>query len=140
MNTQPLPAPVAYIGHPLVAAKLAPRPGGARHLPRPRLRASLDDDAVRLVLVRAPAGFGKTTFLTEYHGWLQAQGVAVGWLTLDDGDNDVSRFLTHMLAAFQSVDPSLGLIRSDRLSGTANVAVVSSSFTPSWLPELLPKR
>ena len=127
MNTQPLPAPVAYIGHPLVAAKLAPRPGGARHLPRPRLRASLDDDAVRLVLVRAPAGFGKTTFLTEYHGWLQAQGVAVGWLTLDDGDNDVSRFLTHMLAAFQSVDPGLGLIRSDRLSGSASAVVDGST-------------
>jgi len=128
MNTQPSPAPGNYAGHGLVVAKLAPRPGGVRHLPRPRLRAALEnDDAVRLVLVRAPAGFGKTTFLAEYYRWLQTQGVGTGWLTLDDGDNDVSRFLTHTLAAFQSVDPSLGLIRSRDPSAGSTVDVEGSS-------------
>lgn len=98
----------------LVAAKLAPRPGTARYLARPRLTEALVRAVgARLVVVRAPAGFGKTTFLVEHHRWLQSRGVATAWLTLDEGDNDVSRFLAHVLAAFQSIDPTLALIASD---------------------------
>lgn len=51
----------------------------------------------RLVLVSAPAGFGKTTLLGQ---WLaNAAGVKVGWLSLDAGDNDLRRFLAHLVAA-----------------------------------------
>jgi LuxR family maltose regulon positive regulatory protein len=97
----------------LVAAKLAPRPGTARYLARPRLVDMLDRVVgAKLVVVRAPAGFGKTTFLVEYHRWLQQRGVATAWLTLDEADNDVSRFLSHVLAAFQAIDPTLALITS----------------------------
>lgn len=95
----------------LVAAKLAPRPGAARYLARPRLVEMLDRAVgAKLVVVRAPAGFGKSTFLVEYHRWLQQRGVATAWLTLDEADNDVSRFLSHVLAAFQAIDPTLALI------------------------------
>jgi LuxR family transcriptional regulator, maltose regulon positive regulatory protein len=70
-----------------------------------RLDASLDPGH-RLTLVSAPAGFGKTTLLSD---WLtdldQRQShTEVGWLSLDDGDNDLMRFLTHLLAALRSAE------------------------------------
>ena len=49
--------------------------------------------AVKLVLVRAPAGFGKTTAMVQARERLAAQGVATAWLTLERTDNDVPRFL-----------------------------------------------
>lgn len=48
---------------------------------------------VHLVLVRAPAGFGKTTAMLQCRARLDAAGVTTAWLTLDRADNDVSRFL-----------------------------------------------
>ncbi|MBN9426085.1 MAG: helix-turn-helix transcriptional regulator [Burkholderiales bacterium] len=59
--------------------------------------------AARLVLVRAPAGFGKTTALAQCRDDLQAQGVRTAWLTLDAADNDPSRFL-------QGLGEALGLL------------------------------
>lgn len=53
----------------------------------------------RAVLVHAPAGFGKTTFMTQLLARYRQQGFATIWLTLDDGDNDVSRFLSGFYTA-----------------------------------------
>jgi len=96
----------------ILAAKLAPRPSTARPLARARLEALLAPAGAtpRLVLVRAPAGFGKTTVLAQWCEALQARGTAFGWLTLDEADNDASRFIAHMVAAFQSIDPTLALV------------------------------
>jgi LuxR family maltose regulon positive regulatory protein len=69
---------------------------------RLRLTEKLNDGLYRkLTLVSAPAGFGKTTLLSE---WVQSicksdPLVAIAWLTLDDGDNDHVRFLTYFIAA-----------------------------------------
>lgn len=83
-------------------------------LARPRLSDALARGAgARLVLLRAPAGFGKTTFMVEHCASLRSNGHATAWLTLDEADNDVSRFLAHMLAAFQAIDPTLALISTD---------------------------
>ena len=49
--------------------------------------------AARMVLVRAPAGFGKTTLMSQCMARMEEQGLVTSWLTLDDADNDVSRFL-----------------------------------------------
>ncbi|WP_231973307.1 LuxR C-terminal-related transcriptional regulator [Variovorax sp. HW608] len=54
---------------------------------------------VKLVLVRAPAGFGKTTAMVQLRESLQERGVATAWLTLDRADNDVPRFLASLSAA-----------------------------------------
>ena len=48
----------------------------------------------QLVLVRAPAGFGKTTAMVQARARLEREGVATVWLTLDRADNDASRFLS----------------------------------------------
>jgi LuxR family maltose regulon positive regulatory protein len=58
-----------------------------------------------LVLVSAPAGFGKTTLVGE---WVAGCELPVAWLSLDEGDNDPARFLTYFVAALQTVTPKIG--------------------------------
>jgi LuxR family maltose regulon positive regulatory protein len=81
---------------------------------RLRLTEKLNDGLHRkLTLVSAPAGFGKTTLISE---WVQAVAksdplVAIAWLTLDDGDNDHVRFLTYFIAALNQavgIETSIG--------------------------------
>ncbi|MHB1700338.1 MAG: LuxR C-terminal-related transcriptional regulator [Acidobacteriaceae bacterium] len=57
----------------------------------------------KLVLFRAPAGFGKTTAMRQYLVHLGTTGRRVAWLTLDALDDDFRRFLTHLIAAFNLV-------------------------------------
>ncbi|QNP48537.1 LuxR C-terminal-related transcriptional regulator [Diaphorobacter aerolatus] len=52
--------------------------------------------SARVVLVRAPAGFGKSTAMMQYYRSLEAQGQSVAWLTLDSQDNDLSRFVHYL--------------------------------------------
>lgn len=76
---------------------------------RPRLLERLDaGQACKLTLVCAPAGFGKTTLVAA---WLEREDKRVAWLSLDEGDNDPVRFLTHLGAALQTagVDVDEGL-------------------------------
>jgi LuxR family maltose regulon positive regulatory protein len=58
-----------------------------------------------LTLICAPAGFGKTTLTGA---WVTTCGPPVAWLSLDEGDNDLTRFLTHLVAALQTIAPSTG--------------------------------
>ncbi|HYD10873.1 MAG TPA: hypothetical protein VEA78_12300, partial [Acidimicrobiales bacterium] len=69
-----------------------------------RLRGDAANDA-RLILVAAPAGFGKTTLLAQ---WLGRGERAVAWLALDAGDADPHRFLQHLIAAVQVAVPDAG--------------------------------
>ena len=70
---------------------------------RPRLRELLDEHPHRgLVLVCAPAGYGKTVLLAE---WARRDGRDVVWLSLDAADNDPIRFWRHLLAAVDQVRP-----------------------------------
>jgi ATP/maltotriose-dependent transcriptional regulator MalT len=82
-----------------------PRPP-TRLVHRARLLARLSQGLSQpLILVCAPAGFGKTTLVAE---WLSDGGLPAAWLSLDEEDNDPQRFLSALLAAFQTCDPSLG--------------------------------
>jgi LuxR family maltose regulon positive regulatory protein len=79
---------------------------------RPRLSERLDwGTAPKLVLVSAPAGFGKTTLLTE---WLAARppaladGQLAAWLSLDQGDNDPASFWAYVIAALRTVASGVG--------------------------------
>jgi LuxR family maltose regulon positive regulatory protein len=62
----------------------------------------------RLVLVSAPAGFGKTTLLTQWLSQTRTSQRRVAWLALDRGDADPALFLTHLVAAIQTVEPDVG--------------------------------
>jgi LuxR family maltose regulon positive regulatory protein len=61
----------------------------------------------RLVLVSAPAGFGKTTLVVQ---WLAPAGPSprVAWLSLDAEDSELRRFVTHLVAAIQTSSPRVG--------------------------------
>ena len=81
-------------------------------VPRSRLSERLDRGAAaRLMLVSAPAGFGKTTLLAE---WLAqapaatADGPSAAWLSLDRGDNDPTSFWTYLISALRTVAPGVG--------------------------------
>jgi LuxR family maltose regulon positive regulatory protein len=81
----------------ILETKLSPPAFVATQVPRAALGEGAAAAAVKLVLVRAPAGFGKTTAMAQMRERMEAQGIATAWLTLDRADNDVSRFL-HCLA------------------------------------------
>jgi ATP/maltotriose-dependent transcriptional regulator MalT len=84
---------------------------GARRglVPRPRLSERLDRGAAsKLVLVSAPAGFGKTTLLTEWLAAGPAGQRAAAWLSLDRGDNDPVSFWTYVIAALRTAAPGVG--------------------------------
>jgi len=88
----------------LLAAKLNPPTPGSAQVPREAVWEQVGQAAnARVVLVRAPAGFGKTTALLQSRERLQARGVSVGWLTLDAADNDPSRFLACLAQAIDEM-------------------------------------
>jgi LuxR family transcriptional regulator, maltose regulon positive regulatory protein len=89
----------------LLATKLhVPRPP-AGLVARPRLAEALaDGGAGALVLVSAPAGFGKTAFLAD---WVRGDSRPAGWLSLDAGDNDPARFWRHVTAALDRECPGI---------------------------------
>jgi LuxR family maltose regulon positive regulatory protein len=73
----------------------------------------------KLTLIAAPAGFGKTTLLSE---WIPQSPRCVTWLSLDDGDNDPARFWAYFFASVQSLSAQLG--------GNA-LALLQSSTAPN---------
>src|SRR5580698_157017 len=90
----------------LLATKLhvpRPRPG---FVPRPRLAGALDEGlALRLILVCAPAGSGKTALLAD---WAPSGNRPVAWLSLEAADNDPVRFWRHTVAALDRARPGIG--------------------------------
>jgi len=98
---------------PLLTTKLYVPPVQPGLVSRSRLVERLDaglgqrpeiDFTRKLTLVAAPAVFGKTTLLSE---WAHSCDHPVAWLSLDDGDNDLARFLNYVVAALKSVDVDL---------------------------------
>jgi LuxR family maltose regulon positive regulatory protein len=59
----------------------------------------------KLTLISAPAGFGKTTLISE---WIAANERPTAWLSLDEGDNDPIRFFTYFVAAIQTIAANVG--------------------------------
>ncbi len=95
---------------PLLTTKLYIPPPRSQLVSRPRLLRKLDADLhgnQRLILLSAPAGFGKTTLLSE---WIAAYAdqPRFAWVSLDEHDNDRDRFFSYFIAALQTVDDSLG--------------------------------
>ncbi|TFD62593.1 helix-turn-helix transcriptional regulator [Cryobacterium suzukii] len=84
-----------------------------RAVPRPRLVDQLAEGLYsgrKLTLVSAPAGFGKSTLLSEWiaDAQLGDPQLRVGWLSLDASDNDPARFFSYLLSAVQRADPAIG--------------------------------
>ncbi|HEX6551571.1 MAG TPA: LuxR C-terminal-related transcriptional regulator [Ktedonobacteraceae bacterium] len=94
--------------HPLLATKLhVPRPR-ARLVSRAHLVERLQQGMARqlkLTLISAPAGFGKTTLLAQ---WFAENGLPAAWLSLEAEDNDPTRFLSYLIAALRTLDTQFG--------------------------------
>ncbi len=103
MPSQVAALPVNVTPSFIVQAKLH-RPRAANGLaPLLRIQQQLAHDLDRpFTLISAPAGFGKTTLLSE---WLRAAPRPNAWLTLDEHDRDLVTFLTYLLAAIHTLFP-----------------------------------
>lgn len=101
-----------------LSTKLHVPPVRLNLMPRPRLFYRLvPTTANRLVLVSAPAGYGKTTLVSS---WLAQNNCPAGWLSLDESDNDPVRFLQYLIRA---LEPSI---------------VVGEAQSPGMLQEMRP--
>jgi LuxR family maltose regulon positive regulatory protein len=83
--------------------KVAPPVSSRYEVPRLAILQRIRESQCSIVVVRAPAGFGKTTLMTQLRADAQARGEAIVWLGLDEGDNDVARFLAGFAAAMEGV-------------------------------------
>src|SRR5918995_4214626 len=91
---------------PILATKLYIPPPQPRVVLRPRLVGRLNEALHRkLTLISAPAGFGKTTLLSE---WGAACERPAAWLSLDEVENDPTRFLAYLVAALRTIAPNIG--------------------------------
>jgi LuxR family maltose regulon positive regulatory protein len=103
--------------YPILQTKLYIPPTRPELVSRPRLIERLNAGlttrgafARALTLICAPAGFGKTTLVSA---WIQDLGrtippVAIAWLSLDESDNDPTRFLAYLIAALQTTEAGIG--------------------------------
>ena len=91
----------------------APRAG---LLPRAGLQSLLQSSLqAKLCLVTAPAGSGKTTLLAQWR--TVAGGGRVAWVSLEEADNDPTRFWSYLVAALRTVEPGVGTVALEALGG-----------------------
>jgi LuxR family maltose regulon positive regulatory protein len=91
----------------------APRAG---LLPRAGLQSLLQSSLqAKLCLVAAPAGSGKTTLLGQWRAL--AGGGRVAWVSLNESDNDPTRFWGYLVAALRTVEPGVGTVALEALRG-----------------------
>ena len=89
----------------ILSTKLSIPPLRARLVARPQLVQRLNQGLeCGLILVSAPAGYGKSTLIAE---WLAQLNIPAAWLSLDEKDNNLSRFLSYLTAAVHEIDPTV---------------------------------
>ncbi|NJN16248.1 MAG: hypothetical protein HC822_08215 [Oscillochloris sp.] len=88
---------------PLLHTRLFTPPVRRATLARSALIERLSVPEAQLLLLSAPAGFGKTTLLASWCHALAASDVAISWLTLESGDNEPLRFLSYLHAALARI-------------------------------------
>ena len=114
---------LARPGPPLIATKLRSPVAIAAQLDRPRLHAQLArtlDADVRLTLVSAPPGYGKTIAVA---GWLASSHTPHAWLSLDPADNDPVRFLRYVVGALAPLRPGIVIAARSLVGATDPVEI-----------------
>lgn len=114
LSVKPLPSV------PLLRTKLFPaEAAGSALLPRTALIERLmTARESRLLVLSAPAGFGKSTTLSDFRQRLQADGISVAWLSCDESDSEPDRLLQYLSAAISAAVPGFvssvtGLVPGD---------------------------
>lgn len=124
--------PAATSTPPSASTKFRPPTSTRPLVVRRRLIDTLQSGAHRrLVLIHAPAGFGKSTLASQWRGVLVEDGASVAWLSVDPDDNNVVWFLAHLVEAVRQVRPpalarELGQILEDHPPPDAARYVLSS--------------
>ena len=126
---------------PLLSTKLHIPPQRPKTVLRSRLIDRLNEGLRhKLTLVSAPAGFGKTTLISE---WLSGCERPTAWLSLDENDADPARFLLYVCAALQSIEVNMeaGVLRSLRAPEPpvmeAILTILLNQITASPTPSML---
>ncbi|MDJ0333968.1 LuxR C-terminal-related transcriptional regulator [Salinibacterium sp. G-O1] len=112
---------------PVLATKLFVPPLRPQAISRSRITRKLDDGmrrGAKLTLISAPAGFGKTTVLSEWiaSSRLSSPDLRVAWLSLDSADNDPARFQSYLTAAIDSAISESGFSDDDP-TGSLDVTI-----------------
>ena len=121
-----------FVPEELLQTKLYIQPLRPNLVSRPRLIERLNHGLVqghKLTLVSAPAGFGKSTLLSA---WVQGDDMRprATWFSLDEADNDLTRFLTYFVAALETVENNVGkgTLIALQSSGAGNVEMVLTTL------------
>lgn len=120
--------PRSKINLPPARKNLLPRAGVFQ-----RLNAGKDS---KLILVSAPAGYGKTTLLSE---WARGNKAKTAWVTLDENDNEIGYFIFHLFAGLRMAFPKLGDALSDLQLSTQFPAQAALSGLLGEIEDLLQK-
>ena len=122
----------------LLFTKLFIPPPHPNLVQRPRLIDQLEAGRRgKLTLVSAPAGYGKSTLVSE---WKMRSKVPVAWLSLDESDNDLARFFSYLIAALQEINSDIGVDIQSILEDGANppienlLAALVNDITASATP------
>ncbi|MFV3371295.1 LuxR C-terminal-related transcriptional regulator [Pseudomonas sp. NY15435] len=91
----------------ILSNKFATPPASSHHLQRQHLLEQMEKSSARLILIRAAAGFGKTTLLQQYRERCLSLGRQVLWLNLDAADNDLQRFVAHLANGLRPIGTQL---------------------------------
>jgi LuxR family maltose regulon positive regulatory protein len=90
----------------------------------------------KVVLIRAPAGFGKTTVMAQLWDRYRKEGTAVAWLNLDEADNDLPRLLSYLLVALNqqaSPDAAPNVVDVDTIASADTDTDTRASFDPGYV-------
>ena len=123
----------------LLQTKLYVPPVRREYVTRPRLNALLDAGLTsRLTLLSAPAGYGKTTLLSDWSSTLDRPCI---WLSLDRYDNDLFRFLEYLIGSLQNIgivikaQPTIQTHPNNFLEAGVLVSLINdmASFKPGFV-------
>ncbi len=125
-------------------SKLTPSPLPKDVVVRHRLLEKFINTELPVVLVVAPAGFGKSLLMSQFQAALKSRRQPVAWLSLDERDNDFGRFIAHFQEAIRelalfSVEPNGGSaagnehglsdIRNEAFAWLDHIASLESPFS-----------
>jgi LuxR family maltose regulon positive regulatory protein len=103
---------------PFLATKVVP-PRCLGLIDRPRLLAMAAHlPGKRLAVIKAPAGFGKTSLASSWSEWLQQRGSSVAWLAIDPDDDEPPRFFFYVTQAMHRATPGVGADALDLIKET----------------------
>jgi LuxR family maltose regulon positive regulatory protein len=120
----------------LLATKLLPPRLAAGLIDRPRLiELAAHAENRRLTVIKAPAGFGKTSLALAWFNQLRTSGAHVAWLSLDTDDDEPARFLHHLAQALRH---ACGNVGASAIGLTAQASLVpAQSIAATLINELV---